>query len=189
MSKRSTKLIILLAALLVCGGVSFAVVSSENAKNATATAPTEATIASETLMSIDTDRVVHVKWVYSDLFSGEITKKDGVWIWTDDPTQELVQEYVTDTFFKYFEDILTYKQVEVESLADVGLEEPYATAWIDLDDGSQIVLEFGDSTAISGYCYMTADGGKTIHVVKRGLKANFGKVLSNFLPSEEEEEE
>jgi len=186
MSKRSTKLIILVVAMAICIGASYLVISKENEKKATST-ETEATLANFPILSFDPADVKHIYWDYGGWNAFDMSQNDdGSWVAAEDPSVDLDEDFIRETFFGYMSDLHAYKEIEVESLADVGLEEPYSIVHMEMKDGSEIVLEFGDSTTVSGYCYMTFDGGEHVYIVKRNVKTNFGKVLDNFKVTESE---
>jgi len=174
-------MIILLVALAICIGVSYAVISTENEKNATSTAETEATLASFTILDIDPEQISRIYWKYSDWIDFDMSYIDGQWICTEDPTADLLEEVVTDTFLNDFRDVQAYKELSSDNLEDYGLADPYATAHIIQADGTETVLEFGNSTTISGYCYMRMNEEGPVYMVKRSFKVNFGKVMENFM--------
>ena len=180
MSKRSSKLFILLAALIVLVGVSYFVISSENAKNATSTEATEATLGSFQILSIDPQTIDRVSWTYSDWESQEICLKNGYWVAESDLSLTLLTDVVYESFLNALEDVQAYKELPAENLVDYGLSVPYATAYVHTTDGKTTILDFGDSSAVSGYCYMRLNEEGPVYMVRRALKANFGKVLKNF---------
>lgn len=186
MNNRAVKLVVLLAALVIVGGLAFYAVNKSNTRvEPTETAPTAESFE---IYHAEAADIVHVDWTFGGFIDESFTKKDGTWVNDNDPEAFFYQEEVDNWIARNLVSITSELKVDSTDLSSMGFDESDTMAHITLKDGTEYTFTFGNSTPTKNTAYFTLDG-KTVYTVNRSLRAAFGLKLSNFqtTPSTEKE--
>ncbi|MDO4548262.1 MAG: DUF4340 domain-containing protein [Clostridia bacterium] len=149
--KRSRKLIIMLAALVVaCGGYYLAIKLNE----------TEAARQTEAEVSLVTGEVTGLGWTYEGE-SLELVNVDGTWILNGDeacPVDQDVASEMAETLAGYTAQATIDGNI---SLADYGLDEPVAEAAVTTADGETVFMQGGENP-LTGQVYIMKAGDESM---------------------------
>lgn len=118
------------------------------------------------LAKIDTSKVTELHYTGGEDADIELVLQDGEWISKTDPKRPINQDNIT-SMLKLISDITATRKVTdtPDSLADYGLEKPYASVLATLKDGSKVSLKIGDETVTSDGYYAMVDDKKTVYLV------------------------
>lgn len=175
--KRGTKLLILLAILLVLMGAT-ALTSWLTREEAQEEGP------EVVIFSVETDTVTALSWT----MNGEtlsFTRADYLWTCDQNETVDLDDALMT-AIAQELESVVAYRTIEDPGeLEDYGLREPVCTITVNGDDA--LTLFLGNETGIGGQRYASIDDGK-VYLVDEGLMDAFSYSLEDLEEVVEETE-
>lgn len=172
--KKDTKLIILLAVLVVCV-VSYKIIGAINSKQEES--------KKTALFSINKSDITRLDWSYS---GEEITIENstGVWHWTGDekfPVDQTAAENLAEKFAE-----LSYSQeISKDNFDEYGFGEDSRVIIASDKDGNEYKVTVGGKIDLTSENYITVDGKDKVYAVGTSFSETFNKVLDDLLQKEQ----
>lgn len=177
--KRSRKMLLMLAALLILAG-GYAAVSRIGTQS---TAQVSEQTGSFALLDTQADGIAAVSWT-DEGETVAFERQDGAWIKTGDDGFPVNQEALEALAARAAALTATRELTDVDNLADYGLSEPAFTLTVTLEGGETIALAQGDETPFGDGCYVSVTGRDAIYTVAEPLEDSFLLTLGEMAQME-----
>lgn len=172
--KKDTKIIILLAILLVCV-VAFKLTGYYNDKKEETT--------SVDFVDINREDIVKISWNYAGI-DYTIDKETGVWHWTGDEKFP-VDEEKADNMAQKIADITATRELEEEDLSEYGLNDSEISIEAVTTDGESYTFKIGNNNDLTNENYVMLQGESKIYMVANTFASAFEKSINDLLKMEE----
>ncbi len=172
--KKDTKIVILLAVLLVCV-IAYRLTGFYNEKN-------EETPTID-FVTINQEDIVQISWNHSGI-EYTINNETGVWHWTGDDDFP-VDEEQADNLAQEFADITATRELDEEDLSEYGLDDSDITIEAVTSGGESYIFTIGDENELTNENYVMIDGSEKIYMVDSSFASAFEKTIDDLLKMEE----
>ena len=172
--KKDTKIIILLAVLLVCVAA-YKLTGYYNDKQ-------EETPTVD-FVTINQDDIREITWNYGGI-EYTINNETGVWHWTGDEDFP-VDEDKANNLAQKFADITATREFSEDDLSEYGVEESEIKITATLSDGESYKFTIGNKNEVTNENYVMLDGNDNIYMVESSFASAFEKTIDDLLKMED----
>ncbi len=172
--KKDTKIIILLAVLLVCVAA-YKLTGYYNDKQ-------EKTPTID-FVTINQDDIREITWNYGGI-EYTINNETGVWHWTGDEDFP-VDEDKANNLAQKFADITATREFSEDDLSEYGVEESEIKITATLSDGESYKFTIGNKNEVTNENYVMLDGNDNIYMVESSFASAFEKTIDDLLKMED----